>query len=84
MVEEKKSSKKRRLVGVIVSDKMEKTAVVEVERRFPHPKYKKIIKRHKKYKAQNEGNKFKKGDKVIIEESRPLSKTKRWTIVDKA
>ncbi len=83
MTEEKKS-KKRRLVGIVVSDKMEKTVVVEVERRFAHPKYGKIIKRHKKYKAHDKENQYKKGDKVVIEEARPFSKTKRWVVINKA
>ncbi len=83
MAEEKKSNK-RRLTGIVVSDKMDKTIVVEVERRFPHPKYGKIIKRHKKYKVHDKENQYKKGDKVVIEEARPFSKTKRWIVISKA
>lgn len=66
--------------GIVVSDKMDKTAVVAVERLKVHSKYKKRIKITKKYKADNPENKFKVGDKVIIIESRPLSRDKRWKI----
>ncbi len=72
---------KHKLKGVIVSDKMQKTAVVRVERIKQHPKYKKRYKVYKKYKAHNEKQEYKKGDKVIIEECRPLSKDKKWKIV---
>ncbi len=74
-------SKKRRLKGIVVSAKMEKTAVVKVDRLKFHSKYKKYYKVSKKFKAHNEGNKYKEGDRVIIEETRPLSKEKRWRIV---
>jgi len=74
---------KKQLKGVIISDKMEKTAVVRVEKIKKHPKYKKRYRIFKKYKAHNPENKFKIGDKVIIEESRPLSKEKRWRIIKK-
>jgi len=67
-------------VGEVVSDKMEKTIVVKVERQFKHPLYKKIIRRHKKYKVHDENNECKMGDIVQIIESRPLSKQKRWTL----
>ena len=75
---------KKRLTGIIVSDKMEKTAVVRVERVKEHPKYKKRHRTHKKYKAHDEKNEYKKGDKVVIEECRPISKEKAWRIVGKA
>ncbi len=68
--------------GIVVSDKMDKTAVVAVERLKVHSKYKKRFKVTKKYKAHNPENKFKIGDKVVIVESRPLSKDKRWKIVE--
>ena len=68
--------------GIIVSDKMDKTAVVAVERLKVHSKYKKRIKITKKYKAHNPENKFKIGDKVVIIESRPLSKDKKWRIAE--
>ena len=75
---------KRQLKGLVVSDKMQKTVVVRVERTKKHRKYKKIYKIHKKYKAHNENGEFKKGDKIIIEECRPLSKDKRWKTIKKA
>ena len=73
---------KRKLTGKIVSDKMQKTVVVEVERIKEHPKYKRRYKIHKKYKAHSEGD-FKTGDTVIIEETRPISKDKRWKVIKK-
>lgn len=68
-------------VGVVVSDKMQKTVVVAVENRAPHPKYRKIMVRTKRYKAHDEENQCKVGDRVRIQETRPLSRTKRWTVV---
>ncbi len=79
----KKSSKKLRLEGVVVSDKMDKTVVVLVTRRAPHPLYKKIIKFSKKYKAHDPKNQYHLGDRVLIEESRPFSKTKKWKVIKK-
>ena len=72
---------KRTLQGVVVSDKQAKTVVVRVDRRFTHPIYKKTIRRSKNYHAHDENNQFKAGDVVLIEESKPLSKLKRWTVV---
>lgn len=72
---------KRVLQGVVVSDKMEKTVVVRVDRRVSHPIYKKTIERSKKYKAHDEKGQFKVGDAVSIIESAPISKTKRWQVV---
>jgi small subunit ribosomal protein S17 len=72
---------KRTLQGVVVSDKQDKTVVVRVDRRFTHPIYKKTIRRSKNYHAHDESNQFKAGDTVWIEESKPLSKLKRWTVV---
>lgn len=72
---------KRVLQGVVVSDKMEKTVVVRVDRRMSHPIYKKTIQRSKKYAAHDEKGQFKMGDKVSIIESAPISKTKRWAVV---
>ena len=69
-------------IGVVVSDKMDKTVSVEVERRFAHPLYGKGVKRHKKYHAHDEENEYMVGDKVRIVETRPLSKTKRWRVVE--
>ncbi|MBQ7413287.1 MAG: 30S ribosomal protein S17 [Alphaproteobacteria bacterium] len=72
---------KRILQGVVVSDKMDKSVVVRVERRVMHPVYKKYIKRSAKYTAHDENNLCKVGDIVQIMESRPLSKTKTWVVV---
>jgi small subunit ribosomal protein S17 len=72
---------KRVLQGVVVSDKNDKTIVVEVERRFTHPLLKKTVRRSKKYHAHDEENRFKVGDQVAIEEARPLSKNKRWVVL---
>ena len=68
--------------GRIVSDAMEKTVVVSVERQMAHPLYGKQVKRQKKYHAHDETNEFRKGDLVVIEETRPLSKKKRWRVVE--
>ncbi len=75
---------KRVMQGVVVSDKMNKTVVVLVERRVMHPIYKKFIKRSSKFSAHDEANKFKTGDKVWIQECRPISKNKRWIVLDAA
>lgn len=72
---------KRVLQGTVVSDKNEKTVVVLVERRFTHPLFKKTVRRSKKYKAHDETNQYKVGDIVSIEETRPISKDKTWTVV---
>jgi small subunit ribosomal protein S17 len=72
---------KRILQGVVVSDKMDKTVVVSVERRVMHPIYKKFIRRSKKYHAHDENNTFKIGDTVRICECRPISKTKTWEVI---
>ena len=74
---------KKRLQGAVVSDKMRKTVVVKVERIKIHPKYKKRFKVHKKYKAHDEKGEYHMGDKVVIEESRPISKDKRWRVIKK-
>ena len=73
---------KRILQGTVVSDKGNKTVVVEVERRFTHPKFHKVIRRSKKYHAHDETNACKTGQLVRIQECRPLSKTKRWTVLE--
>jgi len=73
---------KRVLQGVVVSDKNDKTIVVEVERRYTHPLLKKTVRRTKKYHAHDEANKFKIGDQVSIEESAPISKKKRWVVLE--
>jgi small subunit ribosomal protein S17 len=74
---------KRVLTGTVVSDKADKTVVVRVERRVKHPLYGKIIKLSKKYHAHDEANAFKSGEQVRIEECRPISKLKSWTVIDK-
>jgi small subunit ribosomal protein S17 len=80
---EETQKKKRRLEGVVVSDKMMKTRVVEVTRFKKHPKYLKYFKVKKRFKAHDENNEYKVGDRVIIEETRPISKEKRWKIIAK-
>ena len=76
---------KRVLQGVVVSDKNAKTVVVEVERRYTHPLFKKTVRRSKKFHAHDENDTFKVGDVVRIQESRPISKNKRWVVLtDKA
>jgi len=74
---------KKRLTGKVVSNKMQKTVVVEVERIKEHQKYKRRFKVHKKYKAHDEKGEYKVGERVIIEECRPISKEKRWRAVKK-
>lgn len=69
-------------IGVVVSDGMDKTVTVTVARQFLHPLYGKAVKRSKKYHAHDENNDYKVGDTVRITETRPLSKTKRWRVVD--
>jgi small subunit ribosomal protein S17 len=79
----KDTNKKRKIVGVVVSDKMMKTRVVAVARLKKHPKYLKYYHVTTKFKAHDENNEYKMGDKVTIEESRPMSREKRWTIINK-
>ena len=73
-------TKARQLTGRVVSDKMDKTVTVLVERQVMHPTIGKVVSRTKKYHAHNEGNDAKMGDKVVIEECRPLSATKTWKV----
>lgn len=73
--------------GIVISDKMDKTVVVQVDRLVKHPVYRKYVRRRAKFKAHDENNTCEKGDRVVIRETRPLSKTKRWQvsqIVEKA
>lgn len=72
---------KRIMQGTVVSDKNDKTVVVKVERRFTHPVMKKVVRQSKRYKAHDENNSAKVGDIVFIEESAPISKDKRWVVV---
>ena len=74
---------KRILIGTVTSDKTDKTVTVKVERRVKHPLYGKIIKRSKKYHAHDEANEYVVGDKVRIEETKPISKTKTWAVKDR-
>ena len=71
---------KKVLIGTVVSDKMDKTVVVQVKRLFIHPRYKKFVRRNAKYKAHDERNQCGMGDKVQIIESRPISKDKHWRV----
>jgi len=74
---------KRVLTGMIVSDKTDKTVVVSVERKVKHPLYGKIIRRSKKYHAHDEGNEYKAGETVRIEEIAPMSKLKNWQVIER-
>ena len=74
---------KRKLQGTIVSDKMNKTRVIEVVRLKKHPRYEKYFKVSARFKAHDENNEYKTGEKVVIEETRPISKDKKWRIVKK-
>ncbi len=74
---------KRILIGTVTSDKTDKTVTVKVERRVKHPLYGKIIKRSKKYHAHDEANEYNEGDTVRIEETKPISKTKTWKVIDR-
>ncbi len=69
-------------VGQVLSSKMAKTIIVQVERRFPHPKFKKVVTEYKKFYAHDEKGEAKPGDRVRIQETRPISKTKRWRLVE--
>jgi len=72
----------REKIGVVVSNKMQKTVVVAVENRVAHPKYGKIVVKPKKFKAHDEENRWQEGDLVRITETRPLSRTKRWRVAE--
>jgi small subunit ribosomal protein S17 len=74
----------RKLQGIVVSDKMQKTRIIEVERLKKHPRYQKYYKVTQRFKAHDERNEYKTGEKVIIRDSRPLSKDKRWVISGRA
>lgn len=81
--DEAAKGRRRQLRGRVVSDKMDKTVVVEVERTYKHPRYHKYVTQAKKFKAHDAENACKVDDQVIIEESRPLSRTKRWVVVER-
>jgi small subunit ribosomal protein S17 len=78
---ESRGNRKER-IGEVLSSKMAKTIIVRVERRFPHPQFKKVVRQYKKFYAHDEKSEAKPGDRVRIEETRPLSKTKRWRLVE--
>jgi small subunit ribosomal protein S17 len=78
---EKRANRKER-TGEVISNTMAKTIIVRVERRYPHPKFKKVVTGYKKFYAHDEKSEAKVGDRVRIEETRPLSKTKRWRLVE--
>ena len=78
----KSSSKRKTLTGTVVSDKMDKTVVVRVERRLSHSKFKKVVKTTNKYKVHDEKNECQAGDYITICETRPLSKDKRWRLLE--
>jgi len=80
--EQKNISKGRIMKGIVVSDKMNKTVVVSITRLKEHPKYKKRYKVTTRYKAHDENNEFKVGDKVLIRETKPISKDKRWVVTE--
>jgi small subunit ribosomal protein S17 len=84
MVEGQLTARKHRKerTGEVVSDKMDKTIIVRVERRFRHPKFKKVVTQYKKFYAHDEKEEAKVGDRVRIEETRPLSKSKSWRLVE--
>jgi len=77
-----KTTKRKTLMGLVVSNKMDKTVVVQVERKFVHPKFKKVVKSTRKYSAHDEKNECCPGDLISIRETRPLSKTKRWRLIE--
>ena len=79
-MEQKSGIGRRKIVGVVVKDKMDKSVVIEVEKFLKHPRYHKYLKTKKRYKAHDEGNVCRVGDKVLLVETRPLSKDKRWLV----
>jgi len=79
-MDQKRSINRKQLTGEVVSDAMDKTVIVKVERRFPHPKYNKYVKKSKRYYAHDEKNNCSNGDLILIEESKPISKNKRWVV----
>lgn len=79
--QEQPQNRRRRITGTVVSDKMDKTVVVRVDRVFPHPKFKKVVRRSKKYYCHDESNVCGLGDLIEMREVRPLSRRKRWCLV---
>ncbi len=72
---------RKRRIGVVISNRMKDTVVIDISRRIPHPLYGKIVTKHKKLVVDDPGNTTRIGDKVLVEETRPLSKTKRWRLL---
>lgn len=81
-MEPRKEANKKKFIGVVVKDKMEKTVVVETERSYKHPIYQKHVRTKKRYNAHDNENKCRIGDKVLIVETRPVSKGKKWLVKD--
>ncbi|MDR2018984.1 MAG: 30S ribosomal protein S17 [Syntrophobacterales bacterium] len=79
-MELKSSIGRKKIIGIVIKDKMDKSVVIEVEKFLKHPRYHKYLKMKKKYKAHDEANVCKVGDKVLLVETRPLSKDKRWLV----
>lgn len=79
--EDKRENLRKERVGIVLSDKMQKTIVVQIKRKAPHPEYGKVIEKANKFKVHDEKNEAKIGDRVLIAETRPLSKDKRWRLV---
>jgi len=79
-MDQKRLMNRKQLTGEVVSDAMDKTVIVKVERRFPHPRYNKYVKKSKRYYAHDEKNNCSNGDLILIEESKPISKNKRWVV----
>ena len=79
-MDQKRSINRKQLTGEVVSWAMDKTVIVKVERRFPHPRYNKYVKKSKRYYVHDEKNNCSNGDFILIEESKPISKNKRWVV----
>ena len=79
-MDQKRLMNRKQLTGEVVSVAMDKTVIVKVERRFPHPRYNKYVKKSKRYYAHDEKNNCSNGDLILIEESKPISKNKRWVV----
>ena len=79
-MDQKRSINRKQLTGEVVSCAMDKTVIVKVERRFPHPRYNKYVKKSKRYYVHDEKNNCSNGDFILIEESKPISKNKRWVV----
>jgi len=83
MSTDEKTTGRRILIGRVVSDKMDKTVTVQVTKKVKHPRYRKYVSRTQTYKAHDENNQCEIDDEVVIQESRPLSRTKRWVVIER-